>query len=354
MFRKSVGAALVLALLAGAARAQDENPKAGKRITGKIKKADAKKGTLTITVKGKGKSKDVDVKVTKQTRFMALPGGGAPKMLTGTAGLKAKEFKAGTLVTVILDDDDNARLITSAAGRGRGPRGGPGFGPPGAIVGKVKKIDAKKGVLTVTIKRKGKDKDVDLKIDDETRFTIFTGKGAPKSVTGKKGLKAEQLKVGASVRYFKGKGGKLMGIMVGAPKFGPPIGPYGPGFKPGQGLRGTIKKIDAKKGTLTLTVKEKDEEKEVTVKIEKDTRFMVFAGKKGPKNYTGTKGLKAEEFKVGTQVGVFKDQTGKVKAVMVGNPKIGPPDKKKPVDPKPEDKKKTKPDEDSAEDDEDK
>src|SRR6516225_8411779 len=72
---------------------------------------------------------------------------------------------------------------------------------------------------------------------------------------------------------------------------------------------GKIKKIDPKKGVLILTVKKDDEEKEETVKIDEDTKFIAV-GKGAKKELNAEEAAKADAFKVGTKVMVLKRPDG--------------------------------------------
>lgn len=85
-------------------------------------------------------------------------------------------------------------------------------------------------------------------------------------------------------------------------------------------FRGTIKKVDAKEGTLTVAVKAK--KKSVTdkeFKVSTDTKVVVVSGEE-KKIFTGTEGLKKEGFKEGANVVVVADENDatKVKEVRLG------------------------------------
>jgi hypothetical protein len=71
------------------------------------------------------------------------------------------------------------------------------------VNGKIKKLDAVGGTLTVTVKgKKGEDsKDMEFKVTDETKVVIYAdGSDKPSQLTGKAGLKDPQFKEGATVK----------------------------------------------------------------------------------------------------------------------------------------------------------
>jgi Cu/Ag efflux protein CusF len=160
--------------------------------------------------------------------------------------------------------------------------------------GVVKKADASKSVITVTVDGK----DIDLVVNEETRFF---------------GLDEEQsrewskhLKTGTKVVFKTGESdGKqvLVGLKV---QDGKPDG------RP-EGIRdAVIKKINADKGTITLTVDGKD----VDVTVTDDTRFFGLdrdERKEWAKHLkTGTKVMFKSEDRDGKQVLVgLKPQDGK-------------------------------------------
>jgi transcription antitermination factor NusG len=255
---------------------------------GKVKKVDADKGILTVTV-GKGdQAKDVDFKITAATKLMVTVG----QPLEG--GLKSKELKEGAAVTIYADPEGKVMALLLA---GKGPAGGPLTMTPTA--GKIKKVDADKGILTVTVGTGGQAKDVDYKIADDTHIATASGKPL------KGGLKDERVKVGSTVTLFVTHEGKVIGLLLGQPGGGSTtVG------KPHE-TRGKIKKVDADKGILTVTVGAGGQAKDVDFKISEGT--MVAAGPKGP--LAG--GLKSKQVKEGAEVSIFADEEGKVLAVML-------------------------------------
>src|SRR5438128_668488 len=77
---------------------------------------------------------------------------------------------------------------------------------------------------------------------------------------------------------------------------------------------GKIKKIDVKKGVLILTVKKDDEEKEITIKIDEDTKFIT-SGKNGLKEMSSEDAADADAFKPGTLVQVAKGPDGQLRVL---------------------------------------
>jgi hypothetical protein len=179
--------------------------------------------------------------------------------------------------------------------------------------------------MTVTVKEKGKEKDVDLKVQKSTRFIAFGEKGgAPASSVGKDGLKIKTLKEGAEVRYITDKDGNLTMVMTGKlPQFHGPGAAGGPGGAgPGGRLQpvhpqlgvgggsGKIKSIDTDKGTITVTVREGTKEKDRDLKVGKDTKFYI-----GGRPLSAKEALKAKQLKKGTQIGFQADKEGHLRTV---------------------------------------
>ncbi|HEV3144002.1 MAG TPA: hypothetical protein VGZ47_08980 [Gemmataceae bacterium] len=114
--------------------------------------------------------------------------------------------------------------------------------------GKVKKIDAEKGVVILTVEGK----DLELTATDETRFMNASGQQV------KDGLKSGDFKAGDAVMFkFVEKDGKklLLGLKA-AGNDAPPIGRIGGGDI----RRAKIKKLDIGKMVITLTLADKDVE----------------------------------------------------------------------------------------------
>jgi hypothetical protein len=186
MIRSLVGAVLALMVFTPGLLAQQGIQR------GKIKKIDADKGTLTITANGK----DHDFTVAEGTRIMDA--GGQP----ARGGLKNKGFKPGAQIMFKpgLKGDQTVlfglRLVP----------------PPQDIQrGKIKKIDADEGTLTITVN--GKDRS--FSVGEDTRIMDADGQPA------RGGLKHKGFKPGAAVMFkpgLKGDNTVLVGLkLVGQP-----------------------------------------------------------------------------------------------------------------------------------------
>lgn len=84
-------------------------------------------------------------------------------------------------------------------------------------------------------------------------------------------------------------------------------------------VKGTVKKIDAATGTITVTVKMKKETADKEFKIDDATKVIVFAGDE-KKELAGKDGLKAEQLKEGAVVTIMADDAGKVSQLQIGGP----------------------------------
>jgi hypothetical protein len=314
MLRNFVSAALMVGLLAVAGRTaedkktDEDQPDKPKQIMGKIKKVDAEKGILIVTTGTGEKQKDEVIKIDDDTTFMIpMLGGGKPTKLEGKDGLKAKALKAGVSVQVMrLGKGKQMVMVMPALGRPTGRN-------PALAMGKIKKIDEEKGVLILTVGDKDEAKDKEIKITDDVSVMSFSRGEKPKKVTGKAILKEKDLlKIGAVVQVFRSPDGKTM-IMLGS--F--PTRPQG-GDPMREGVTGKIKKMDAEKGTLILTVDGKDME----IKTTEETKFMV----RGSKPISAKEALKKEAFKEGAHVRVMKGPDGNAMMIMsvpaVKKPKI--------------------------------
>lgn len=81
-----------------------------------------------------------------------------------------------------------------------------------SVHGKIKKVDAETGTITVTTA----DKDVDVKVEDATSFKIHAeGEKKAMDATGKDGLKNDQVKEGAVIAVVTDDDGKAVTILVG-------------------------------------------------------------------------------------------------------------------------------------------
>jgi hypothetical protein len=89
--------------------------------------------------------------------------------------------------------------------------------------------------------------------------------------------------------------------------------------KKGMTVQGTIKKVDAAAGTLTISVKKKNAEPmEKDFTVEDATKVNVIAGSGETTEVKGKAGLKNEAFKAGTAVTLTLDADGKVAELRVG------------------------------------
>ena len=96
--------------------------------------------------------------------------------------------------------------------------------------------------------------------------------------------------------------------------------------KKNHAFRGTIKKVDAKEGTLTVTVKsKKTETTDKEFKISKDTSVVIVSAGE-TKKLTGEENLKNEGFKEGAVVTILTD---KKDATLVKEIRLGETKKKK-------------------------
>ena len=88
--------------------------------------------------------------------------------------------------------------------------------------------------------------------------------------------------------------------------------------------QGTIKKVDAATGTLTVSVKGKAGAEPTTkeFKVDEATKVSVYSeGQQKPTELTGKAGLKDPQVKEGATVAVVTDDTGKVVRIRVNQPK---------------------------------
>jgi len=156
--------------------------------------------------------------------------------------------------------------------------------------GKVKQVDAAKGVLTVT----ADGKDFELHTFDDTRFLGLDGQAL------KDGLGDPQFKAGANV-MFKAVTEKDKTFLVGVRLINP--------LAAVEAIQaGKIKKVDVQKGVLIVAIpKGKDLELTVT----EDTRYM------GPDGNAIKDGLRDPQFKVDAPV-MFKAITKDGKALLLG------------------------------------
>jgi Cu/Ag efflux protein CusF len=90
---------------------------------------------------------------------------------------------------------------------------------------------------------------------------------------------------------------------------------------------GTVKKVDATAGTLTVTVKGQKgaEPTDKVFTVDDTTKVTVFTeGQEKPKQLTGKDGLKDAQIKEGTNVVVVTNDKDKVVQIRVNPPKAKP------------------------------
>jgi hypothetical protein len=168
--------------------------------------------------------------------------------------------------------------------------------------GTVKKVDAEGGTLTIAVKSNKETTEKEFTLTDSTKINVFDGDDK-RQWTGKKGLKDDAIKEGKRVTVVSDADGKVTLVRVGTPKE--------------QWTHGTLKKVDADAGTLTLAIKDKKggtTSKDFTVT---GTTKVVVVDGKDRKELAGKEGLKDDLFKEGVEVAVMTEG-GKVLRVRVG------------------------------------
>jgi hypothetical protein len=81
--------------------------------------------------------------------------------------------------------------------------------------GKIAKVDADKGTLTVTVKSKSDTSDKDFTITDSAKFVIYGVDGTTTEKTGKEGLKEPVVSVGARVKVTLDDDGAVTKVELG-------------------------------------------------------------------------------------------------------------------------------------------
>jgi hypothetical protein len=203
MVRGFMAAAALLAIGA-VGLAADDAKKAKHPVHGVLKNVDAAAGTFTVTVKKKKETKDLDFTIDDSVKVVIFVGQDK-KELTGKEGLKNEAVKVGVNVQVVRNADDKVTEVQVGA-------------PPhnATAKGKVKKVDASAGVLTVTVKKKKQETDADFKVEDATKVLIFAG-DQKKELAGKDGLKSDEFKEGAAVAVVTDPNGKVLEVRLGTP-----------------------------------------------------------------------------------------------------------------------------------------
>lgn len=86
--------------------------------------------------------------------------------------------------------------------------------------------------------------------------------------------------------------------------------------KKGKGVTGVVKKVDAEKGTITVTVKVKKETMDKDFKLGDDAKVTVISG--DDKKEMAVKDAFKADLKEGATVTVVADDDGKVSALTIG------------------------------------
>src|SRR5262249_9511641 len=143
-------------------------------ITGQLKKVDVTAGTFTLTVRvSKTETADKEFKVGPDTQVIVFVEK-ERKELTGKEGLKNEQFKEGATVTVLTNRENKVTAVQ--VGKVAEKKVGKKTEEQVAL-GKVKKVDAVAGVLTLTVRvSKTEEGDKEFKIGDATKITVFAGK----------------------------------------------------------------------------------------------------------------------------------------------------------------------------------
>ena len=86
------------------------------------------------------------------------------------------------------------------------------------VTGIVKKVDADKKVITVTVRKsKTESEDKEYKIEETTKFVVISGTDK-QELTAKEGIKNEQLKEGAGIAITVDESGKVTQVQFGKGK----------------------------------------------------------------------------------------------------------------------------------------
>ena len=316
MLQKLFGVAIALVLSAGVGLAADKEKK-DQGTTGQLKQVDAAAGTITLAVRvSKTESADKQFTVGPDTKIIVFVGE-AKQELAGKVGLKNEQFKEGATVSVLTEGD---KVTAVQVGKGSGKKGSKEAAEK-AAPGKVKKVDAVAGTLTLTVRvSKTEEGEKEFNIGDATKITVFAGKEKQESA-GKAGLKGEAFKEGAAVVIVTDREGKVQEVRAGTL----PGKTKGEG-KGEQGVKGQLKKVDAAAGSLTVLQSivvakgQPAEQKEVEYKIDEATKVIIFSGDE-KKEFTGKVGLKNEQVKEGAVLFLVMAGEAKVTELRVGTPR---------------------------------
>ncbi len=252
----------IVLIARGGAREGGDRPERGRGAAGAVKSVDAKANTITLEGVRGGEDKT-----------LTLAEGA--KILAGDKEIKLEEIKAGTQIVVALDGDGKVTAIRMRGEGGRRPEGGE-RGTPGV----VKSIDAKAKTITVAGGRGM----------EEKTYTLAEG---AKVMAGEVEINLEGVKAGTRVMLAVDRDGKVTAVRLG--------GAGGGREEPRTG--GTVKSVDAKANTVTVTVGRGGEDKTFTLA-------------ESAKVAVGEKEAKLEDIKAGMVVLFRMDRDGKVTALM--------------------------------------
>jgi hypothetical protein len=84
-----------------------------------------------------------------------------------------------------------------------------------SVSGKISKVDADTGTLSMTVKSKTDSSNKDFTVTDSVRVVIIAEDGTTTEKTGKEGLKHPAVKVGAHVKVTTDASGAVTKIRVG-------------------------------------------------------------------------------------------------------------------------------------------
>ena len=203
--RGLTAAVVALAISAAVGLSAEAAKKKAHPVNGVIKTVDPATGALTVTAKVKKETKDVDFTLDDSVKVVVYAAANDKKELAGKDGLKNEEVKVGANVRVISDDAGKVTELDV----GMKPK-------PKTAKGKIKKVDAAGGVLTVTVKKKKQDTDMDFTVEDATKVVIYTG-DQKQELAGKDGLKNDAFKEGADVAVVTSPEGKVTQVRLGTP-----------------------------------------------------------------------------------------------------------------------------------------
>ena len=120
MLHKFTGAVVVLAVLAGAGAAADKE-KAGRKVTGLIKKVDPSGKEIILSVRAKDRAEMEERAPVGPDSKLILPGKDR-KPLTGQDIFRCPQLKEGVRATVVFDSENRAAEIRLEGAPGKDER----------------------------------------------------------------------------------------------------------------------------------------------------------------------------------------------------------------------------------------